>query len=131
LPNSLIGIGNGSFEDCTSLSGSLTIGNNIETIGFYAFQDCTGLSGTLIIPHNVKFIWGYAFDRCAGFNRLTLVNFTGVPSTTWLGTNIWGNWQTYGTIEFRGGTVDQDEFMHFIQDSAQKHNLTNWTKQTQ
>ena len=89
-------IADNAFKDCTGLSGTLTIGNNVISIGNYAFQycsgftgaltipesvtsisttafyDCSGFTGNLIIPNSVTKLGQWAFSGCKGFNSLTL-----------------------------------------------------------
>jgi hypothetical protein len=60
------GIGNGAFNNCTGLTGSLTIGNSVTNIGDVAFEDCSGLTGSLTIPDSVISIGGGAFLGCSG-----------------------------------------------------------------
>ena len=43
IPNSVISIGYGAFEDCTSLT-SVTIPDSVTSIGEYAFENCTSLT---------------------------------------------------------------------------------------
>ena len=57
----------GAFYENKNLRGSLTIGDNVQTIGDRAFSGCSGLSGSLRIGDNVQAIEGYAFWGCSGF----------------------------------------------------------------
>ena len=57
-----------AFYENKNLSGSLTIGNSVQTIGNYAFEYCSGFTGSLIIPNSVQTIGNYAFAYCKGFN---------------------------------------------------------------
>ena len=56
-----------AFENCSGLTGSLTIGDNIEYIGKYAFYNCNGLTGSLIVPDKVEYIGEAAFMNCSSF----------------------------------------------------------------
>ncbi|MDE6300738.1 MAG: leucine-rich repeat protein [Muribaculaceae bacterium] len=62
-----------AFWNCTSLSDSLTIGNNVTSIGDYAFYGCSGFSGSLIIPKNVTSIGARAFYECLGFTGSLII----------------------------------------------------------
>ncbi len=68
FPSSLIAIGNTTFENCTGLSGELTIPASVTSIGIYAFYGCTGFTGSLNIPSMVNTIGMYAFAYCSGFS---------------------------------------------------------------
>jgi hypothetical protein len=61
-------IGEGAFNECSGLTGSLTIGSGVESIGNWAFGNCTGLTGSLTIPSSVRIIGNNAFAGCSGFN---------------------------------------------------------------
>ena len=98
IPNTVITIGRGAFEDCsgltsivipnsvtiiddfafyycTGLTGSFTIPSSVTSIGSYAFVFCSGLTGDLVIPNSVTTIGDAAFASCYGFNgRLTIPN---------------------------------------------------------
>ena len=68
-------IGNFAFQGLNGFTGSLTIGNNVQTIGNNAFAGCEGFTGSLTIPNSVTSIGYYAFDSCTGFNgTLTIGN---------------------------------------------------------
>ena len=66
IPNSLTTIGNGAFSGCSSLT-SVTIPNSVTTIGETAFYECYKLT-SVTIPESVKTIGGAAFTYC---RRLT------------------------------------------------------------
>ena len=57
-------IGDGAFNGCNHLSGSLTIPNSVTSIGNDAFSGCSGLSGRLTIPNSVTNIRNKAFKGC-------------------------------------------------------------------
>ena len=52
----------------TGFTGSLTIGNNIESIESEAFSGCSGFTGSLTIPNSVTSIVSNAFYECSGFD---------------------------------------------------------------
>ena len=61
-----------AFQGCSSLNGTLTIPETVDTIGAYAFDQCSLLTGTLTIPGKVTNVSNYAFDACSGFDALKL-----------------------------------------------------------
>ena len=68
-------IGKGAFQGCSGLNGNLVIPNSVSEIGEYAFQNCSGLNGNLVIPNSVTEIGQYAFNECSGLDgTLTISN---------------------------------------------------------
>ena len=61
-----------AFFGCDSLT-SVTIPNTVVSIGNYSFQNCTRLD-SVVIPHSIGTIGSQAF---AGCDELSYVNFTG------------------------------------------------------
>ncbi len=59
-------IGRHAFENCSGLTGNLTIPDGVTTIGERAFYNCSGLTGDLIIPDGVTTIGEAAFYKCSG-----------------------------------------------------------------
>ena len=96
LPHNIKVLGGSAFDQCASLSGTLTLPESLEIIGSMCFYGCSmlsgnlvlptkltmissncfrgcGFSGDLIIPEGVEIIEGGAFDICKSFNgRLVL-----------------------------------------------------------
>ena len=96
LPHNIKMLGNSAFNQCASLSGTLTLPESLESMGGMCFWGCSmlsgnlvlptkltkissscfrgcGFSGDLIIPESVEIIEGSAFDICKSFNgRLVL-----------------------------------------------------------
>ena len=70
IPDSVIEIGEGAFEDCDNLT-SITIGNKITTIGNGAFEDSEYLE-TVIIEDSVIHIGESAFEDCQSLSNLKL-----------------------------------------------------------
>ena len=60
-------IGDFAFSSCEELTGPLTIGDSVLTIGMKAFYKCTGFTGSLTIPDSVQTISDSAFFYCTGF----------------------------------------------------------------
>ena len=59
------------FQNCTGLT-TLNIGSNVTKIPDYAFQNCSSLTGTLTIPNSVTSIGNYAFSGCKNIKPLTI-----------------------------------------------------------
>ena len=96
LPHNIKVLGDSAFNQCASLSGTLTLPESLESMGGMCFWGCSmlsgnlvlptkltkissncfrgcGFSGDLIIPEGVEIIEGSAFDICRNFNgRLVL-----------------------------------------------------------
>mgnify|MGYP003190156151 FL=1 len=64
LPDKLSRIGYSSFEDCSSLSGSLIIPEGVTNIDTRAFRDCSALKGVLTLPSTLEYIESMAFQEC-------------------------------------------------------------------
>ena len=64
IPNSMTSIGSSAFSDCSSLT-TITIGNGVTSIGGEAFYDCSSLT-SIIIGNGVTSIGSYAFSVCSG-----------------------------------------------------------------
>ena len=71
IPNSVTSIGEGAFEECTSLT-SVTIPNSVTSIGDDAFVYSS--LKTVIIPNSVTSIGRRAFSRCYYLTSVTIPN---------------------------------------------------------
>lgn len=73
LPNGLKKIGSSAFAECKNLYGDLRLPESLQSLGDWGtFNDCSGLTGSLTIPQKVTTIPRDAFRDC-GFNgTLTL-----------------------------------------------------------
>ena len=77
IGDNISSIGQFSFSGCSGFNGTLTIGKGVTTIGSSAFTNCSKFTGSLVIPDLVTSIGTGAFNRCSGFNG-TLTIGTGV-----------------------------------------------------
>ena len=69
IPDHIIAIGHGAFEDCTSL-GEIILPKKLIDIASYAFYCCTSLTD-INIPFYVSEINNYAFAYCPGLQSIT------------------------------------------------------------
>lgn len=74
IPNTITYIGDFAFAYCTGFDGTLTIGNSITYLGYEAFYNCSGFTGALTIPNSLTSISRSAFGACYGFSDLNLPN---------------------------------------------------------
>ncbi len=89
IPNSVTSIGDGAFQDCSSLT-SITIPNSVTSIGNSAFRYCSSLT-SITIPNSVTSIGDEAFEYCSSLTSITCLAttpptcgtdcFDGVPRT--------------------------------------------------
>ena len=69
IPNSVTGIGDGAFSDCTGLT-SISIPNSVTTIRISAFR-CSGLT-SITIPNSITRIDRGAFYGCSELANITV-----------------------------------------------------------
>jgi len=62
IPNSIVSIGDGAFQDCLALE-SITLPESITEIGCLAFSGCTSLT-SVNIPENISIIEHSTFSNC-------------------------------------------------------------------
>ena len=67
LPDKLMKIGAGAFNECNNLIGSLLIPEGVTEIRESAFSGCKSMTGTLSLPSTLNNIGSYAFSNC-GFS---------------------------------------------------------------
>ena len=73
FPNNITAIGYTAFENCSGLTGTLSIPSTVTSIGNYAFSYCTGFTGTINLPSMLNSIGDAAFLSCSGFTgQLTI-----------------------------------------------------------
>jgi hypothetical protein len=94
IPNSVTSIGDGAFEDCTSLT-DITIPNSVTSIGDLDFFGCSSLI-SVTIPNSVTTIGNEAFDGCTSLTDVT------IPSSV---TSI-GDYAFSGCAKLAAFTVD-------------------------
>lgn len=73
IPESVSGIGQYAFYDCTGIS-SVSIPNSVTSIGASAFNNCTGLT-SVDIPDSVKEIGQSAFYNCSGLTSVNIPRY--------------------------------------------------------
>jgi hypothetical protein len=87
LPDSLLTIGNSSFQDLTNVV-TLTLPSGVTTIGNLAFQGMSKLV-ELTIPNTVTTIGNSAFRDLTGLVSITLPNtLTSIGESTFQGTSL-------------------------------------------
>ena len=74
LPVNLAEIGEGAFNECYNLTGTLTLPTSLTTIGAEAFYNCKNLTGTLVLPASLRQLGERAFMRCVALGGLDLSN---------------------------------------------------------
>ena len=70
LPDSVIGIGQSAFQQCTSLT-SIQLPSGLETLGYAAFNSCSRLA-SVTIPSGITMIDGYTFYGCTALSKLVI-----------------------------------------------------------
>lgn len=65
-------IGEGAFNECSGLTGTLIIPNSIIEIEHYAFYGCSGFTGSLAIPSSVISIGFNAYYGCSGLTSVSI-----------------------------------------------------------
>lgn len=55
----------GVFQDCSSLSGTLSLPESLEFIGKNCFSGCSMLSGNLVLPSQLTEITNNCFNKCS------------------------------------------------------------------
>ena len=72
LPNSVTGIKEGAFKNCTRLT-DINIPNSVTSIEWNTFILCTSLTN-INIPNSVTSIGGYAFYNCTSLTDVNIPN---------------------------------------------------------
>lgn len=72
IPDEVTEIGVAAFKG--TLIGSVAFSPRLNRIGAYAFNDCTSLTGTLTLPETLTYIGSNAFQFCAFTGELHLPN---------------------------------------------------------
>lgn len=86
VPNDLLEIGEGAFQNCANLTQITPINelNNRITIKDYAFSGCINFNSDGIINKAIM-IGKYAFENCGGLQAVSLVNVSKVGSFAFVG----------------------------------------------
>lgn len=71
LPSTLKSIGSGAFRS-NMFSGELKLPSSLQELGTSVFADCSRISGTLEIPDNITAIKELTFDGCSSIEKLVL-----------------------------------------------------------
>ena len=78
LAGTITSIGKSAFENCTGLTGTISIPASVTSIGASAFENCTGITA-LNIAGSAS-IGEYAFSDCTGITSITKTNISKVTS---------------------------------------------------
>lgn len=81
----MVSIGEWAFSDCSGFTGTLTIGNSVETIGQTAFIHCRGIT-SVNVPNSVTSIGAGAFVDMPQCTSIIIDN----TSTYFSNSNNWG-----------------------------------------
>ena len=109
IPDSVTSIGDSAFGSFQNNITSLTLGESLLTIGNNSFEFMEGVSGDLIIPDSVTSIDDGAFGGCSFDGILRIENgvtsigssvfistdltalYTNTPASSWIGNNALGS----------------------------------------
>ena len=126
IPNSVSTIGDCAFDGCSGLTGGLMIPDGVQIIGSYAFGNCLGLTGDLVIPNNVTTIGDYAFYNlgCSDIRLNSTWNYSAF--TIW-----WKNGSPITNLMLAGKTWSLDHvFVDDWRSSDRKIDGSNWGGRT-
>ena len=139
IPNSVISIGEGTFEDCRSLT-SVNIPNSVTSIGYYAFSDCTSLT-SINIPNSVTNIGWYTFEGCTSltsihisdsvtsignvvFSSCTALTSIHIPnSVTSIGTRAFYNCSSLTSIYIPNSVTSIETDVLYMWDDTSEYNV--------
>ena len=99
IPNSVTGIENYAFSDCTSLK-NVTIGDSVKYIAWYVFSGCTSLE-SVTIGNSVEGIGGLAFIDCSSLTSVTIPN-----SVTYIGSSAFARCTSLASVTI-GNSVEE------------------------
>ncbi|MCQ2375763.1 MAG: leucine-rich repeat protein [Salinivirgaceae bacterium] len=102
LPQSLKTIGGSAFAGVTTLTGTLSIPNNVTTIGESAYSGCTGLQH-IVLGSSVASIEGGAFSGCTNIEDITVEK--NIPPTIYSST--FNNIDLFTPVYVPCGTINR------------------------
>lgn len=111
LPNSVTGIKEGAFKNCTRLT-DINIPNSVKSIGYEAFCSCTRLTD-INIPNSVTSIERSTFYSCTSLTNINIPN-----SVTSIGEQAFYNCDNLKSVYMNASTPPSvgDQAFHNISD---------------
>lgn len=70
MPDSVISIGNGAFQNCSNLQ-NIILSDSITAVGESAFNGCSSLT-SIQIPNGVKSIGNFTFNGCSSLTNIMI-----------------------------------------------------------
>jgi hypothetical protein len=121
IPNSVISIGDGAFQNCSGLT-SVTIPNSVTSIGDHAFERCSGLT-SVTIPNSVTSIGNMAFYNCRRLNTIYAYPTTPVDLSSSLSYDVFDGVNTstctlyvpQGSLSAYQAANQWSEFTHIVE----------------
>lgn len=111
LPDTLISIGESTFEYCTSLN-DIVLPTSLESIGDYAFADCSNII-SITIPASVTSIGNSTFNNC--YRLLEVYNLSSIDCS-----NLFSNVKVIHTsLEDESHILKTEEGFYFYKDSSE------------
>ena len=68
IPDSVVYIGDASFDGCSSMDGRLTLSKNLKTIGNAAFRDDNKLKGDVLLADSLVNLGTNVFQNCSSLD---------------------------------------------------------------
>lgn len=96
IPDGTETIGQGAFEKCTGLTGTITLPDSVKTIESNAFNGCSGIT-EINIPNGVTTILNNTFRKCSGIKTIVIP-----ADMTLVGNSAFQDCAGLATAEFRG-----------------------------
>ena len=105
IPNSVVEVGGGIFEDCESLESVILSENITSLLDYYDgwsygfFENCKSLK-TIVIPKSVTLIGDYTFEDCSSLTSIIIPN-----SVISIGDNAFSGCDNLRTVEI-GNSIE-------------------------